>query len=267
MDTDRNLLFGVLALQADLLDNERFAEACSAWAARKDTPLAELLVQRGWLTPADRADVEKLLARKLARHNGDARAGLAELTTDELRHCLASVADEAVQQSLLGDRPTVTATTSAYQPQGRGRYQLTRLHASGGIGQVWLARDSDLGREVVLKELRPERQDHPAAQTRFLAEACITGQLEHPGIADPARVAGHLGDHHMIQGGVVGVGLEDDGGSPLAPRPCGMGNPPQDDVSSFHGHDASSMAMSSSSMASTSAARASLSSSVHGLAS
>jgi hypothetical protein len=46
-DTDRNLLLGVLALQADLLDAARFAEACSAWAGRKDTPLADLLVQRG----------------------------------------------------------------------------------------------------------------------------------------------------------------------------------------------------------------------------
>jgi hypothetical protein len=36
MDTDRNLLFGVLALQADLLDPPRFAEVCAAWAARLD---------------------------------------------------------------------------------------------------------------------------------------------------------------------------------------------------------------------------------------
>jgi hypothetical protein len=36
MDTDRNLLFGVLALQADLLDPTRFAEACTAWSAHKD---------------------------------------------------------------------------------------------------------------------------------------------------------------------------------------------------------------------------------------
>jgi hypothetical protein len=63
MDSDRNLLFGVLALQADLLDDAQFARACSEWAGRKDTPLAELLVERGWLTPEERADVEKLLAR------------------------------------------------------------------------------------------------------------------------------------------------------------------------------------------------------------
>jgi hypothetical protein len=41
MDTDHNLLFGVLALQADLLDNDPFAAACSAWAARKGTPLTQ----------------------------------------------------------------------------------------------------------------------------------------------------------------------------------------------------------------------------------
>src|SRR5262249_24075368 len=74
---DRNLLFGVLALQLDLLDARRFAEACSAWATRKDTPLADLLVERGWLTAADRADVERLLERKLRKQGGDARASLA----------------------------------------------------------------------------------------------------------------------------------------------------------------------------------------------
>src|SRR5438552_10389371 len=59
--TDCNLLFGVLALQADLLDATRFAEACSAWATRKDTPLADLLVERGWLTAEDRAHLDYLL--------------------------------------------------------------------------------------------------------------------------------------------------------------------------------------------------------------
>ena len=45
MDADRNLLFGVLALQADLIDSAQFAEACTSWSSRKDTPLAGLLVE------------------------------------------------------------------------------------------------------------------------------------------------------------------------------------------------------------------------------
>jgi hypothetical protein len=62
---DRNLLFGVLALQADLIDSTRFVEACSAWAARKDLTLAQLLVERRWITDEDRAAVEHLLTLKL----------------------------------------------------------------------------------------------------------------------------------------------------------------------------------------------------------
>jgi hypothetical protein len=74
---DRNLLFGVLALQADLIDAARFAEACTAWSARKDTSLASLMVERGWLTPADRENVEQFLERKLKKHGGDIHASLA----------------------------------------------------------------------------------------------------------------------------------------------------------------------------------------------
>ena len=69
------------------------------------------------------------------------------------------------------------------------RYTLTRLHAQGGLGQVWLARDATLGREVALKELRPERADYQPLLDRFLEEATITGQLEHPGIVPVYELA------------------------------------------------------------------------------
>ena len=79
MDTDRNLLFGVLALQADVISHTQFVEACTLWANQKGTPLSDLLVERGWITAADRADVDRLVERKLQKHGGDVKAGLAEL--------------------------------------------------------------------------------------------------------------------------------------------------------------------------------------------
>jgi serine/threonine-protein kinase len=192
VSADRNLLFGVLALQAGLIDNDQFARAWALWAAQKDAPLADVLVAQGWLTAEDRSHVDYLLQRKLHRHQGDARASLAAVTTDEARRALAGVADPQVRQSLAA-LPTPTSpalgATTAYQPQRRGRYTLTRLHAEGGIGQVWLARDGDLGREVALKELRPERADNPAVCARFLEEAKVTGQLEHPGIVPVYELA------------------------------------------------------------------------------
>ncbi|MEN6407243.1 MAG: PAS domain S-box protein [Thermoguttaceae bacterium] len=62
------------------------------------------------------------------------------------------------------------------------RYAVGQLHAQGGIGQVWLARDKQLDRDVAIKTLRPELLGHSRARSRFLQEAKITGQLEHPGV-------------------------------------------------------------------------------------
>jgi serine/threonine-protein kinase len=186
MHTDRNLLFGVLALQADVITAAQFVEACTVWAGRKDVPLADLLGERGWLTPDQRAAVELLLATKLRKHGGDPRASLrAVVTTPDVRDVLAAVPDPDIRQTFVAVSPGAQpgpAVTTAYEPESRQRYTLTRLHAKGGIGQVWLAHDEDLGRDVALKELRPECQDNPGAAARFLEEAKVTGQLEHPGI-------------------------------------------------------------------------------------
>src|SRR5205814_276916 len=62
------------------------------------------------------------------------------------------------------------------------RYEVLRLHATGGIGRVWLARDAALGRCVALKDLHPEKAQQALLRARFLREAQITGQLQHPGI-------------------------------------------------------------------------------------
>jgi eukaryotic-like serine/threonine-protein kinase len=65
---------------------------------------------------------------------------------------------------------------------GELRYAIGQLHAEGGIGQVWLARDRQFDRDVAVKTLRPELLRHGSVRSRFFQEAQITGQLEHPGI-------------------------------------------------------------------------------------
>ncbi len=193
IDTDRNLLFGVIALQVNAISRQQFVDACTLWASQKERALADLLTERGWLSADDRSEVERLVERKLRRHGGDARAGLAELTGEAVQQSLAAVADPEARRSLgLPDTPEghVLVSTIGYQPGSRDRYTLTRLHAQGGIGRVWLARDESLGRDVALKELRPDTSDRPTIWARFLEEARITGQLEHPNIVPVHELAG-----------------------------------------------------------------------------
>jgi serine/threonine-protein kinase len=76
----------------------------------------------------------------------------------------------------------VLGSLSPGETEARERYTLTQLHAKGGIGRVWLARDGALGRQIALKELRPDQADNQVVCSRFLYEAKITAQLEHPGI-------------------------------------------------------------------------------------
>ena len=159
MDTDRNLLFGVLALQSDLIDSHQFIEACTLWASRKESTLAALLVDRGWILPADQDHLDYLLHRKLEKHRGAFGPALASVP-DEVKRSLAALGDADLQRSLGGEPQPghwQCMETVDWVANPDDRYQLTRLHASGGIGRVWLARDRALGREVALKELQPER--------------------------------------------------------------------------------------------------------------
>ena len=195
-DADRNLLFAVLALQADCLTQSQFVEACTLWASRKETPLPDILAERGWLKPDERADIERLLERKLKKHGGDAKAGISEATAaGHIRQSLEAIPDSDVRASLMTPTPAghVLLSTTAHSPEEGDRYTITRLHATGGIGRIWLARDATIGRDIALKDLRPERASNPAVWGRFLREAQITGQLEHPGIV-PIYELGHRED-------------------------------------------------------------------------
>ncbi len=64
----------------------------------------------------------------------------------------------------------------------RTRYELVGELARGGVGVVHRGRDNDLGRDVALKVLREEYLANPELVRRFVEEAQIGAQLQHPGI-------------------------------------------------------------------------------------
>jgi PAS domain S-box-containing protein len=128
------------------------------------------------------------LAEQLRLHVGlyDAlgEPGPAADSRDDVIRSPGSPADDDTQRTRAAETSRANAQSATDdRPLARGdRYHRLRLHATGGIGCVWLAHDSDLGRDVALKELRPEHADNATFGARFLQEARITGQLEHPAI-------------------------------------------------------------------------------------
>jgi serine/threonine-protein kinase len=206
MYTERGLLFGILARHAGLIDGPKLIEVLRLWSAHyRSRPLADVLEDRGWIASSQREQVSALLEGLVRDHGGEVEVALSAvldgskglLVTDEepdvreavlevlgaaahptLVHTDAANADATVSAAVPGDRPYLLMEAL---PTGQ-RYTRTSLHASGGMGSVWLAHDANIGRDVALKELRAESAANKSVPLRFLREARITGQLEHPGV-------------------------------------------------------------------------------------
>ena len=188
MDTERNLLFGVVAFQNGAVDADRLAETCAAWVEEPSQTLASLLVDRGLMTDEQKTELEKIVAQELELHGGDPQATLAATMDGRSLEVIrdAAGASNALEAkfnlSPQAESGHVVLATLSPVEESRERYTLTHLHAKGGMGRVWLARDGALGRQIALKELRPDQANNSIVCSRFLYEAKITAQLEHPGI-------------------------------------------------------------------------------------
>jgi eukaryotic-like serine/threonine-protein kinase len=185
---DRNLLFGVLALQLDFIHPDALITAMNSWALNKSTPLGDILCEQGALSKQRRDLLEALVQDHLTEH-GDARSSLESMSMPiALRDGLGAhgIADKDLLTSLetLSTRtlPSRGDTTASLPAAPSTRYRRMRLHARGGLGEVFLAEDSELHREVALKEIKDEWADDAFSRNRFILEAEITGGLEHPGI-------------------------------------------------------------------------------------
>ncbi len=188
--TERDLLFGLLALQNGLIDQGKLVAAFQAWTRDKARPLAEHLTARGDLDRDQCAGVEAMVGLHLKMHGDDAARSLAAIPAGRsTRESLATLGDPAIEHTLtlvgLGSNDDADRTANyafgSATSEGQ-RFRVLRPHARGGLGAVFVAIDQELHREVALKQILDNYADDPTSRSRFLLEAEITGGLEHPGI-------------------------------------------------------------------------------------
>jgi eukaryotic-like serine/threonine-protein kinase len=192
---DMNLLFAVLALQNELVGKEDLLAAMNAWGLERHRPLRDILVERGALLADDRELLDALIERQLRRH-GSAQESLAAVpVSSSVKEHIRSVCPPDLEASLahLGTVADPQATVSALGADGGGdlRYRILRLHAEGGLGEVFVAEDTELHRQVALKQIRARHSGDHASRGRFVLEAEITGGLEHPGIVPVYGLGSH----------------------------------------------------------------------------
>jgi tetratricopeptide (TPR) repeat protein/tRNA A-37 threonylcarbamoyl transferase component Bud32 len=191
-NSDRNLLFGILALQMDFITRDQLVAAMQGWVFDKSQTLGQILQKQGALAEDTHALLEALVQKHLAQHGNDIEKSLAAVSpAGQVRAELKRVADADVQASLVragaakpaAEDPFATTAPSVGTGSSSGlRFRILRPHARGGLGEVLVARDEELHREVALKQIQTRHAQDRQSQVRFILEAEITGGLEHPGI-------------------------------------------------------------------------------------
>src|SRR5580698_9495124 len=150
---DRNLLFGILALQMVFVSRDQLIAAMHAWVLDKQKPLGEILVEQRALADDARGLLDALVTKHLELHQGDPKQSLAAVhLPGGLHRDLTQLADPDVEASLLATpgRGSLPATPEGATPVGAGgeatlpmgesspsdaRFEVLRAHAFGGLGE------------------------------------------------------------------------------------------------------------------------------------
>ena len=201
-------LFAAFARRLGYIDDAGLVAACEARHRDPTRILADILVARGALDVKHRPLVEEVVKSHLAPHGGDVEACYAEIL-DKGWVPAALLADAPAPSTAAGtpidssqtgivweegsaDEPAETVTLGSYT-SGGSRYELLERKGWGGMGEIWVARDRELNREVLLKQVLPKLAGHPQSRGNFLRETRTGAMLEHPGIVPVYDIGQHPG--------------------------------------------------------------------------
>ena len=164
---DHGLGIGLRAFQQNQVGLDDLISALGVWRQEQGRSLEQILLDQGVLIPAD---CDRL-------SNGPSPTNEVLSTMPDLTGVAAPFAS-----TLAFDPATHVSVPYPVRKGDPSRYQVVSLYAKGGLGEVFLAEDTEIRRQVALKKIHPQFAHDPRNLSRFLREAEITGSLEHPGV-------------------------------------------------------------------------------------
>jgi serine/threonine protein kinase len=156
-------------------------------------------------TPQQWQEIKRLLAGALEREPGQRSAYLDQVCTEPSvrREVDSLIAAHEETDSTFLEAPA--AEGSELKPPKRlGSYEITALLGAGGMGEVYQAHDTKLGRDVALKVLPPAFINDSDRLSRFQREARILASLNHPNIATLHGLEEFDGVHYLVMELVLG---------------------------------------------------------------
>ena len=231
---DDQYLFGIFAVQLGQITPEKLAEFAPAWQSSASIDLGTFLLDRGAIDERSHRLIAGFVDSVIREFGGDASAALNAFGG---REQAGDAFGGSTDQTEIGEAQTVPMQRSAAGEfaglgaqgvmESAGRYTVRSEYARGGMGRVLLVHDEFLDREVALKEMLPEIAGDRGASdedsslrkrtpmvSRFLREAKITGQLEHPSIV-PVYELGERADGSLyytmklVRGKTLSTAIED----------------------------------------------------------
>jgi len=186
---NKELLYCIFAVQSGFISSSELTEIQSSWAADPSRSILERLKEK--VAAEDMELLEKLVARAMKKHGSPEKTLSALENRDLVLKTLGGTMVQTQNDSV--DVVSSEREAEDITAESQGRYTLKGEKGRGGIGRVLIAFDEHIGRDIAVKELLGEKDSGTGEQTpqssptspvnvRFLREARVTGQLEHPGI-------------------------------------------------------------------------------------
>src|SRR6185295_10264930 len=165
-------------------------------------------------------EIDRLFDALLDREPAERASFLADACAgdDELRREVESLLAAHERAEKFIEAPAMQMAAKAAAAKGDtffalgkkiGPYRVLSLLGIGGMGEVYLAEDSRLGRRVALKLLPPEFTHNPERIRRFEREARAASALNHPNIVTIYEVGQHEGTYFIATEFVEGRTLRE----------------------------------------------------------